>query len=150
MKRQISWLIILSVVGVPLIASALSRSIGRDIEFRRATTRKRAEAIRKVIRNENYEFVDGIVSYWPPDWGTRLSFKGDAAKLNSFISELRELKGIGMRLVLYRGRDDESRRDSAWQLDYSHARPNQVTIYLNLNAPELDFYKIKFPEWPSN
>ena len=76
--------------------------------------------------------------------------KGDAPKLNSFISELRELKGIGMRLVLYRGRDDESRRDSAWQLDYSHARPNQVTIYLNLNAPELDFYKIKFPEWPSN
>jgi hypothetical protein len=150
MKRQISWLIILSVVGMPLIASALSRSIGRDIEFPKGYDEKKAEAIRKVIRNENYEFVDGIVSYWPPDWGTRLSFKGDVAKLNSFISELRGLKGIGMRLVLYLGRDDESRRDSAWQLDYSHARPNQVTIYLNLNAPELDFYKIKFPEWPSN
>jgi hypothetical protein len=55
-----------------------------------------------------------------------------------------------MRLVLYRGRDDESRHDSAWQLHYSHARPNQLTIYLNLNTPDIDFSKIKFPDWPSN
>jgi hypothetical protein len=128
----------------------LSRSIERDIEFPKGYDEKKAKAIRKVIRNENYEFVDGIVSYWPPDWGTRLSFKGDAAKLNSFLSDLREVKGIGMRLILYRGRNDESRRDSPWQLDYSHARPNQLTIYLNLNAPDLDFSKIEFPEWPSN
>jgi hypothetical protein len=150
MKRRLRWIIILAVVATPLVASALSRSIDRDIEFPKGYDEKKAEAIRKVIRNENYEFVDGTVSYWPPDWGTRLSFKGDAAKLNSFMSELRELKGISMRLILYRGRNDESRRDSAWQLDYSHARPNQLTIYLNLNSPEIDFYKIKFPEWPSN
>ena len=99
-----------------LVASALSRSIDRDIEFPKGYDEKKAEAIRKVIRNENYEFVDGIVSYWPPDWGTRLSFKGDAAKLNSFMSELRELKGISMRLILYRGRNDESRRDSPGSL----------------------------------
>jgi hypothetical protein len=149
-KRRLSWIIILAAVGTPLVASALSRSIERDIEFPKGYDEKKAEAIRKVIRNENYEFAGGIVSYWPPDWGTRLSFKGDAEKLNSFLSELRELKGIGMRLILYRGRNDESRRDSPWQLDYSHARLNQLTIYLNLNAPDLDFSKIKFPEWPSN
>ena len=150
MKRRLSWIISLAAVGTPLVASALSRSIERDIEFPKGYEEKKAEAIRKVIRNENYEFAGGIVSYWPPDWGTRLSFKGDAEKLNSFLSELRELKGIGMRLILYRGRNDESRRDSPWQLDYSHARLNQLTIYLNLNAPDLDFSKIKFPEWPSN
>ena len=27
-------------------------------------------------------------------------------------------------------------------------RPEQVTIYLNLNAAELDFTKIKLPDWP--
>ena len=143
-------MILSALVATPLAASALSRSIDRDIEFPKGYDEKKAEAIRKVIRNENYDFVDGIVSYWPPDWGTRLSFNGDAAKLNSFMSEVRELKGIGMRLVLYRGRNDERRRDSTWQLDYSHARPNQVTIYLNLNAPDLDFSKIKFPEWTPN
>jgi hypothetical protein len=69
-------MIILAVVAPPLVASALSRSIDCDIEFPKGYDEKTAEAIRKVIRNENYEFVDGSVSYWPPDWGTRLSFKG--------------------------------------------------------------------------
>ena len=150
MKKRWNGMIILAVIAAPLAASALSRSIDRDIEFPKGYEEKKADAIRKVIRNENYEFVDGIVSYWPPDWGTRLSFKGDAAKLNAFMSDLRELKGISMRLVLYGGRNDQSRRDSAWQLHYSHARPNQLAVYLNLNSPEIDFSKIKFPEWPSN
>ncbi len=127
----------------------LSRRIGRDIEFPKDYDLKKAEAIRKVIRDERFNFVDGIVSYWPPDWGTRLSFEGDTASLNLFIAELRKLDGIVLRLILYKGRNDEQRRDSPWQLDFSHARPNQLTIYLNLNAPDLDFYKISFPEWPA-
>lgn len=53
-------------------------------------------------------------------------------------------------MVLYRGRDDEQRRDSAWQLDFSQARPDQLTVYLNLNAATLDFEKVKLPEWPPN
>ena len=128
---------------------ALSREIGRDIEFPKGYDPAKAEAIRKVIKDERFKFVGGIVSYWPPDWGTRLSFEGDAASLNEFISELRKLKGIGLRLILYKGKNDEQRRDSPWQLDYSHARPDQLAIYLNLNAPDLDFYKIKFPDWPA-
>jgi hypothetical protein len=52
-------------------------------------------------------------------------------------------------MVLYRGRNDELRRDSPWQLDFSQARPNQLTVYLNLNATGLDFEKLSLPEWPS-
>lgn len=130
-------------------AHALSRSIGRDIEFPKGYDAGKAGAIRKVIQNERFKFVDGIVSYWPPDWGTRLSFEGDAAALNEFIAQLRALSGVGLRLILYRGRNDELRRDSAWQLDFSHARPDQLALYLNLNATNLDFYAIKFPEWAS-
>jgi hypothetical protein len=66
---------------------------------------------------------------------------------NLFITKLRELKGISLKLILYKGRDDERRRDSDWQLDFSHARPKQLTIYLNLNAKNVDFYKLKFPVW---
>lgn len=89
------------------------------------------------------------MSYWPPDWGTRLSFEGDAVSLNEFFAELRKLDGIGIRLVLYRGRNDELRLDSDWQLDFSHAHPNQLSVYLNLNSTNIDFYKIMFPEWPA-
>jgi len=134
---------------LPVAAYALSRSIGRDIEFPKDYDARKAEAIRNVIRNEEFKFVDGTVSYWPPDWGTRLSFEGDAASLTEFLAELRELRGIGLRLILYHGRDDERRRDSAWQLDFSHARPEQLTVYLNLNSTNIDFYKIQFPEWPA-
>lgn len=143
------WAILLSAMLLPFGALALSRSIGRDIEFPKDYDQQKAEAIRKVIRDERFHFVDGVVSYWPPDWGTRLSFDGDAASFNEFVTKLRELRGIGLRLILYKGRSDELRRDSVWQLDFSHARPNQLTVYLNVDSPKLDFKKITLPEWPA-
>jgi hypothetical protein len=89
--------------------------------------------------------VEGIANHWPPDFGTRLSFHGEADSLNDFLAALRGLPGIGLR---YHGRNDKLRRDSAWQLDFSHARPNQLTVYLNLNAPPLDLGKVNLPDWP--
>jgi hypothetical protein len=145
MKLRAKWLVILCVAALPVAAFALSRPIGRDIEFPKDYNPKKAEAIRKVVQDEKFRFVDGIVSYWPPDWGTRLSFEGDAASLNEFFTALRKLDGIGLRLILYRGRNDELRRDSTWQLDYSHARPDQLAVYLNLNSTNIDFYKVTFP-----
>ena len=149
MKNRKTWIAILCAALFPLAACALSRSIGRDIEFPKNYDLQKAEAIRKVIRDDRFHFVDGTVSYWPPDWGTRLSFDGDATSLNEFFAELRKLDGMGLRLILYQGRNDELRRDSTWQLDFSHARQDQLTVYLNLNATNIDFYKIKFPEWPA-
>ena len=153
MKRAVSSLIACVVAGflalMPADSLALSRRIGRDIEFPKDYDAAKAAAIRKVIQNERFTFVDGTVSYWEPDFGTRLSFEGDASALNEFMAELRKLPGISLRLILYRGRDDEQRRDSAWQLDYSKARPDQLTVYLNLNAKNLEFDKITFPDWPA-
>ncbi len=129
-------------------AFALSIPIGRDINFPKDYDPQKASAIRSVIQDERFKFVDGIVSQWPPDFGTRLSFDGDAKSLNDFLAALRALPGIGLRVILYHGRDDEQRRDSAWQLDFSQARPNQLAVYFNLNAPGLDFGKVNLPEWP--
>jgi hypothetical protein len=142
------WIVILCMTLLPIAAQALSRSIDRDIEFPKSYDPQKAEAIRKVIRDQRFNFVSGNVSYWPPDWGTRLSYEGDAASFNAFVDELRKLPGIGLRLILYKGRNDDGRRDSTWQLDFSHARPEQLTIYLNLSSRDIDFYKISLPEWP--
>jgi len=150
MKFQRKWMvIILSLALLPCAVYAPSRSIDRDIEFPKGYDARKAEAIRKVIRDERFEFVGGHVSYWPPDWGTRLSYEGDATSLNLFLAEVRKLSGISLRLILYQGRDDERRRDSSWQLDFSHARPDQLTIYLNLKSAKIDFYQLKLPEWPA-
>ncbi len=142
--------VLCALVLTPFAAKALSRSIGRDIEFPKNYSQTKADAIRHVIRDERFKFVDGIVSYWPPDWATRLSFEGGTADLNDFINELRGIRGVGLRMVLYRGRNDELRRDTTWQIDFSHARPDQLTLYLNVNSTNLDFQKIKFPEWAAS
>ena len=131
----------------PAAGFALSAPIDRDLNFPKDYDPARAAAIRAVIRDERFKFVEGIVSYWEPDYGTRLSFTGDAASLNEFFAALRKLPGIGLRVIVYRGRNDEQRRDSAWQLDFSQARPGQLTVYLNLNAPDFDFDKVKLPDW---
>ncbi len=132
----------------PVTGSALSAPIDRDINFPKDYDPARAEAIRAVIRDQRFQFVGGVVSYWEPDFGTRLSFNGDAASLNDFVVALRKLAGISLRVILYAGRNDELRRDSPWQLDYSQARPNQLTIYLNLHAADFAFDKVTLPEWP--
>lgn len=141
-------LLLLALTALPLSALALSRSIERDIEFPKGYNEKKASAIRQIIQDKQFKFVDGLVSYWPPDWATRLSFEGDSASLITFLNRIRELDGISLRAILYEGRSDEQRQDSDWQLDFSHARPNQLTVYINLRAKNLDFAKLVLPEWP--
>lgn len=149
MTTRVKLIIILCVVGIflPISALALSIKMGRDIQFSKGYDSDKAKAILKVVQNEQYQFVDGVHSCWPPDWGTRLSFEGDAAKLNQFMAELHRIPGTTMRLILYRGRNDDSRQDSSWQLDYSQAHPDRLTLYLNINTDNVDLYKIVFPEW---
>jgi hypothetical protein len=150
MKILRFWLIVGLIAIFPFPALALSMPIHRDISFPKDYDTNKAAEIRRVIQDEEFKFVGGLVSYWPPDWGTRLSYEGDADSLNKFLTRVRQLKGIGLRIILYKGRDDEARRDSDWQLDFSQARPNQLTIYLNLNAKNLDFDEINLPEWKAD
>jgi hypothetical protein len=99
-------LLVLLCVGV-ISSLALSITIDRDINFPKDYNPKKAEALRRVIRDSRFKFVEGTVSYWPPDWGTRLSYEGDAASLNEFIAQLHNLPGTSVRLKLFPGRDDE-------------------------------------------
>ena len=148
--RNLSLILVASFFLNSIAVFALSISIGRDINFPKDYDPQKAKAIRAVIQDERFKFVDGTVSYWDPDYGTRLSFEGDAKSLNDFFTALRGLRGISLRVVLYRGRNDELRRDSPWQLDFSQARPNELTVYLNLNSAALDFDQVKLPEWPAH
>lgn len=148
MKRIVQILVLLAGLFLPLEIYGLSSPIGRDIEFAKGFDPARADTLRKFVREEKFKFVDGLVSYWPPEISTRLSFEGDTNSLNEFFAELRKLPGFSMRLVLYKGRSDELRSDSSWQLDYSQPRPNEIVIYLNLNSAAIDLRKLKLPEWP--
>ena len=128
---------------------ALSASIDRDINFPKNYHPKKAEALRKVIRDPQFKFLEGIVSYWEPDFGTRLSYEGDATSLNEFIAQLHQLAAFSVRLKLYTPREDQSGRNASWQLDFSQAHPDELTLYVNLTAKNLKFGDLKFPVWPS-
>jgi hypothetical protein len=128
---------------------ALSREIDRDIEFPKEYSPAKQKAMLAVVRDEHFKFVGGLVSYWPPDWSTRLSFAGDAKSLSEFLRAIRGIDGVGFRLILYKGRDDEQRRDSAWQLDFSKAHPDLLTVYVNILSKELDLAALQLPEWPA-
>jgi hypothetical protein len=54
---------------------ALSIEIGRDINFPKGYDPKKADAIRKVIQDERFKFVGGIVSYWEPDFWHPTEFR---------------------------------------------------------------------------
>jgi hypothetical protein len=119
-------LAILLVHGVH--AMALSRPIGRDVHFPGGYDPATAAAIRNLVRDEQFHFVHGTVSHWSPDFGTRLSFTGEAALLNAFLRALRDIPEMGLRVLLYQGRDDELRRDSPWQPAFSHVRPARSVV----------------------
>src|SRR5581483_3113271 len=143
---KIALILLLLLTTVKIFA--LSVPIGRDIRFPQDFDPQKAGQILKVIKDERFKFVDGIVSEWEPDYGTRLSFEGDAQSLNEFVAASRNIKGIGLGVVLYRGRNEELRRDSPWQLHFSQAHPDRLMLYLNVSATMLDLSKVKLPEWP--
>lgn len=138
------WIVAVFILSVvPILA--MSIETGRDIKFPQNYDAKRAQAIRKVIQDDRFKFVGGIISLWAPDIDTRLSFEGDARSLNEFFAALKTVNGVDLRVVLYHGRNDELRRDSPWQFDFSEARSDQLTVYVNQTAATLDFKKVKFP-----
>lgn len=68
--------------------------------------------------------------------------------MNDFFAALRELPGIGLKAVLYGGGGDEFSPGQPLATRFLTTQPDQLTVYLNLNAVELDIYKVTLPEWP--
>jgi hypothetical protein len=82
-----------SLLALQSPALALSTPIERDIDFPKDYDSARAEAIRAVIRDPRFAFAGGIVSHWPPDFGTRLSFNGDATSLKRVLCSREKAAG---------------------------------------------------------
>lgn len=140
---------IVAMVCFGPMASALSRTAGREIEFPKGFDPACAKALTAVVQNTQFQFVSGVVSYWPPDIATRLSYVGSTSVLNEFINAVRSVPGLETRVVLYEGRRDERRSDSLWQLDFNQAHPDRVTIYINVKAEEFRLSELELPSWPA-
>ena len=122
-------------------AGALSESLRHPkIFFAKNFDTNRAEQIHAVLRSEQFNYIDGMTSYWEPKWSTTLVYAGNAEALNVFIVALNELPGMAVHLTFSPDLSKETGsvlRAGSWWLKYSHTTPNTLTVRINLGAEAL-------------
>jgi len=69
------------------------------INFVKGYDPKRVDAVQAVLTNKNYHYLNGLISYWPPEWSTTLVYEGDTKSLNAFLTDLRSVNGMHVNLT---------------------------------------------------
>ncbi len=153
MKRLIGFtLVALAVTMTAHRIFALSRSLPQpDIFFPQNYDTNRADQVHAVLRSNKFKYLDGLVSYWEPEWSTTLVYEGDAQTLTAFIGALNEIRGISVRLTFSGDLSKEpgsAFRAGSWWVKYSHTTPDAITIRINLAAESLgrDKFELRLPK----
>ena len=93
----------LAAVVLPLMAAgtAMASSLelsSPQINFAKGYDAKRVEAVQAVLTKKEYHYLNGLFSYWPPEWSTTLVYAGDTKSLNALLDELSQVKGMRVRV----------------------------------------------------
>jgi hypothetical protein len=111
----------------------------------------KAEQVHRVLNSTNFHYLEGMTSYWEPKWSTTLVYDGDAKTLSAFITALNAINGIDVRLTFSRDLSAEAHSSlpaGTWWVEYSHTRPDTMTIRVNLAAEFLkgDKFELRVPK----
>jgi hypothetical protein len=113
----------------------------------------RAEQVRSVLASDRFKFLGGDA--WDNDFGqppgAKLAYGGDSQSLTAFLAGLNEIKGIRVRLTFSRDLSKEggdALPAGSWWVEYSHAKPDTVTVRVNLGAESLgrDKFELILPK----
>lgn len=119
-------------------AHALSLALrAPQIFFPKGYDEARTKAISQALADKRFKFVDGLQSFWPPEWPTTLVYEGDAKSLHAFLDALRGLKGTGLRVTFSPDLSKEcgtGHSAGSWWVKYSHTAPDTLTVRVNLAA----------------
>ena len=151
--KPVYWiaLALLTVAGA-FPAAALSEGLPRPkIFFPKGYDTNRAEAVHAVLKSEQFKYLDGLTSYWPPAWSTTLVYDGDTSSLGEFMAAMNRVKDVTVRLTFSRDLSKETGsalRAGSWWVEYSHELPNVITIRVNLAAEALgrDKFELLLPK----
>jgi len=139
-------LLVATVLGLVWSAHALSLQLREPrLYLPKGYDEARAKAIGQVLEDKRFKFVDGIQSYWPPEWPTTLVYEGDAKSLHAFLDAVRSLKGVGVRVTFSPDLSKETGSAlsaGSWWVKYSHTASDTLTVRVNLAA-----YKSKASEF---
>jgi hypothetical protein len=125
---------------------ALTESLNHPrINFPKDFSPRLADAVHKVLRDDTFKFVNGGISYWPPEWSTTLVYDGNTRLLNVFLDDLRKIQGIKTRVTFAKDLGKEggsSYRGASWWVKYKQTTPETITVRVNLAAKEIDAEKL--------
>ena len=150
--RGLAAILVLCLLVPP--AFALSRSLlisgsGPDINFPKDYDKKRGEQIVTILSDKRLVFQGGLVSYWPPDWGTTLVYTGDTEALDALFVALQKVKGLHVA-VSFSNEPPSSKRygaNGSWLVQYRQTRPDLLSIVVNVKSEKVDLEKLHLPEW---
>ena len=126
---------------------------GPTIMFSNFSDTNRAEQVQSVLQSDKFKFLCGDA--WDSDFGqspgATLVYSGDAQSLSAFLGALNDIKGISVRLTFSRDLSKETGsalQAGSWWVEYSQAKPDTVTVRINLAAESLgrDKFELILPK----
>ena len=126
---------------------------GPTLPFPNGYDTNRAEQVKSVLGSDKFKFLGGDA--WDNDFGQSpgaiLVYGGDSRSLTTFLAALNEIKGISVRLTFSRDLSKETGMGlpaGSWWVEYSQAKPDTVTVRVNLAAESLgrDQFELILPK----
>ncbi len=131
---------VLAALLLPAHAWALSEGHPRPaIFFAKGGDTNRQELILSVLRADGLKYLNGLTSYWEPEFGTTLVYDSDAAALEGVVGKLATIEGLRLKVTF--ARDLAKETGSAlsagtWWVKYRHTEPDTIEIRLNTAAQD--------------
>ena len=129
------------------IALALSEQLHEPkIRFPKGYNANRSQQITDVLRKPESKFLDGMISYWEPDWSTTLVYGGDTKALNTQLADLGRIHGLRVKVTLSRDLSKETGsalQAGAWWVKYRHTAPDVLEVRVNLAAEQIELKQLE-------
>jgi hypothetical protein len=143
---------VFAAVALLLIAAGTALGLSEElrsprINFAKGYDARRVDAVQAVLTNKQYHYLDGLISYWPPEWSTTLVYAGDGNSLKAFIEELSQVRGIHVRVQFSKDLSKETGSAlsaGSWFVKYRQTEADTITVRVNLAAKNIDLSEIEF------
>jgi hypothetical protein len=129
------------------VALALSEQLHEPkIRFPKGYNDNRGQQITDVLKNPESKFLDGIISYWEPDWATTLVYGGDTKALQTQLADLGRIHGLKVKVTLSRDLAKETGsalQTGSWWVKYRHTAPDVLEVRVNLASDQIDLKQLE-------
>jgi hypothetical protein len=129
------------------VALALSEQLHEPkIRFPKGYNANRGQQITDVLKKPESKFLDGMISYWEPDWATTLVYGGDTKALQTQLADLGRIHGLKVKVTLSRDLSKETGsalQAGSWWVKYRHTAPDVLEVRVNLASDQIELKQLE-------